>query len=113
MVGGTCGSALVLAVPGALLLSYASQKAADSRRQLAWAPSAAGGLQQPLLGTAAVAVEAAEQGGALPPPLPQQLNWAQAPPPAGARTGAPASGTARVGAGRLGWQQPWARQPAG
>ena len=74
MVGGTCGSALVLAVPGALLISYASQKAAESRRQLAQEPSAAGGLQQPLLGAAAaaVAVEAAEQGGASPPVLPQQ-----------------------------------------
>lgn len=83
MVGGTCGSILVLAVPGALLISYASQKAVESRQLLAQAPLSAGSLQQPLLGAvaAAAAAEDAEQGAGsvntsaptqLSPPLPQQ-----------------------------------------
>ena len=68
VVGGTCGSTLVLAVPGALLISYASQKAAESRRLLDGPSLAAGGVRQPLLGAAAVgagaaaAEDAAEQG---------------------------------------------------
>lgn len=86
MVGGTCGSILVLAVPGALLISYASQKATESRQLLAQAPLSAGSLRQPLLGAAAAAAaaaadDAAEQGAGsvstsahmqLPPPLPQR-----------------------------------------
>ncbi len=66
VVGGTCGSTLVLAVPGALLISYASQKAAESRRLLDGASLAGGDLRQPLLGSAAAgaiaAEDAAEQG---------------------------------------------------
>ena len=69
LVGGTCGSALVLGVPGALLIQYASQKAAESRRLLSGEPPplSAVGPQQPLLGedeAAAAAGEAAEEGSA-------------------------------------------------
>lgn len=62
-MGGTCGSVLVLAVPGALLIQYASQKAAESRRVLAGQPRAAAGPQQPLLAAATEAGAAAEEGG--------------------------------------------------
>lgn len=64
LIGGTCGAALVLAAPGALLIQYALSKHRESRRQRQQqrpSPGCCGGsLHAPLLGSEAVG--AAELG---------------------------------------------------
>lgn len=66
-MGGTCGSVLILAMPGALLVQYSRSKQLQASHQLAQ-------LQEPLLPTPAAA--AAAEVGARSAGTPSEQPWA-------------------------------------